>query len=230
MQRRNTSYKSLVQELAWHILATERRPWNMEVLEEQAWVLQTLLDHIKDLNLYGKCDRKIMERVQCLFDTFVKFILQKCHSGHTVGNTLIGGRSKRENIIFCLSVNKICLSTHCKLQTEQGNIGKNKIVSVRKFDSCEFGYIQKSKGIHCQERLILSVKIIRTLLWFIMQFPQINLANLQAFGAHWQCILCCTLQEPYSICLSCDSVQWFILILGFQYFNCCNKEKYYIGT
>lgn len=38
----------------------------------------------------------------------IKFIFQKCHSGYSVGNTLIGGQRKRENIIFCLSVNKIC--------------------------------------------------------------------------------------------------------------------------
>jgi len=33
----------------------------------------------------------------------IKFIFQKCHSGYCVGNKLIGGQSKIENINFCQS-------------------------------------------------------------------------------------------------------------------------------
>lgn len=37
----------------------------------------------------------------------IKFVFQKCHSGYSVENRLIGSKRKRENIIFCLSVNNI---------------------------------------------------------------------------------------------------------------------------
>ena len=119
-----------------------------------------------------------------------------------------GPGKKRENITFCLSVHKISLSTHSKLETERGGHGEKQgsffkelriFVSFVKHRNLR-PFIVKNSCFYLQE-------VFEHFLWIIMKIicsdKPTKSIDLELMG---NVILCCTLQESCSICFSCDGI------------------------